>query len=199
MVVPEMVLLSSPVHVENASKMMGNPRIKGKIPHGEWPQILAKYAGGDTIAQIAREYACTAPAIRYIIRRSGKLEDKSGRKSLPRISSSGASSRRSRAASAEALSRLAMPGDYGTTASQLGPELLTRVTGDVVSFFAALDHAVLERSLESLGILQDAIDTLMRSAARTRIELGRILNRDKLAASRRGGAAQADENSRLSE
>jgi hypothetical protein len=199
MVVPEMVLLSSPVHVENASKMMGNPRIKGKIPHGEWPQILAKYAGGDTIARIAREYACTAPAIRYIIRRSGRLEDKSGRKSLARTSSSGASSRGSRAASAEALSRLAMSGDYGTTASQLGPELLTRVTGDVVSFFAALDHAVLERSLESLGILQDAIDALMRSAARTRIELGRILDRDKLAASRPGGTAQADENSRLSE
>jgi hypothetical protein len=77
--------------------------------------------------------------------------------------------------------------------------LLTRVTGDVVSFLAALDHAVLEGSLESLGVLQDAIDALMRSAARTRIELGRILSRDEAAALRRGGAARADENPRLSE
>jgi len=72
--------------------------------------------------------------------------------------------------------------------------LLTRVTGDVVSFFAALDHAVLESSPESLGVLQDAIDALMRSAARTRIELGRILGRDEGAALRHDGAAQADES-----
>ncbi len=43
---------------------------KVKIPQGEWPQILAKYAG-ETIAQIGRDYGCTALAIRYIIRRSG--------------------------------------------------------------------------------------------------------------------------------
>jgi hypothetical protein len=179
---------------------MGNPRIKGKIPHGEWPQILAKYAGGETIAQIAREYGCTAPAIRYIIRRSGRLESGSGREdSRPRTSSRGASGHGSRAVPAEALSRLATPAGHGTTASVLGTQLLTRVTGDVVSFFAALDHAVLESSLESLGVLQDAIDSLMRSAARTRIELGRIRNRDKPVASRHGDAAQADENSRLSE
>lgn len=179
---------------------MGNPRIKGKIPHGEWPKILAKYAGGETIAQIAREYGCTAPAIGYIIRRSGRLEGGSGHEDLrPRTSSRGAPGHGSRAGSAKALSRLATPAGYGTTASLLGSQLLTRVTGDVVSFFAALDHAVLENSFESLDVLQDAIDALMRSAARTRIELGRILNRDKLAASRHGDAAQADENSRLSE
>jgi hypothetical protein len=179
---------------------MGNPRVKGKIPHGEWPQILAKYAGGETIAQIGREYGCTAPAIRYIIRRSGRLEGGSGREDLrPRTSSRGAPGHGSRAGSAEALSRLTAPAGYRTTASLLGPQLLTRVTGDVVSFFAALDHAVLESSLESRGVLQDAIDALMRSAARTRIELGRILNRDKPAASRHGGVPQADENFSLSE
>ncbi len=179
---------------------MANPRIKGKIPHVEWPQILAKYAGGETIAQIGRDYGCTAPAIRYIIRRSGELKGASGRESLrPRTSSSGAPGRRNRTVSAAALPRLATPAGYGTPASLLGTQLLARITGDVTSFFAALDHADLEDSLESLAVLQDAIDALMRSAARTRIELGRILNRDKAASSRHGGAARADETPRLSE
>src|SRR5258708_11577242 len=82
-----MILLSSQVYGENAREAMANPRTKGKIPHGEWPQILAKYARGETIAQIGRDYGCTAPAIRYIIRRSGTLKGESGRKVLqPRAS-----------------------------------------------------------------------------------------------------------------
>jgi len=55
------------------------------------------------------------------------------------------------------------------------------VTGDTVSFLAALDYAALEGTLESLTVLQDAIDALMRSAARTRIEISRIVNRDEAA------------------
>jgi hypothetical protein len=179
---------------------MAKPRTKGKIPHGEWPQILAKYAGGETIAQIGRHYGCTAPAIRYIIKRSGRLKSESGREGLrPRALTSGAPSRRNGTLSAAAVPQLATSAGHGTSASLLGTQLLTRVTGDVVSFLAALDHAVLEGSLESVGVLQEAIDALMRSAARTRIELGRILNRDEAAALRHGGAARADENSCLSE
>jgi hypothetical protein len=178
---------------------MAKPRTKGKIPHGEWPQILAKYAGGETIAEIGRHYDCTAPAIRYIIKRCGKLKGESGREGLQqRASISGAPGRRNRTLSAAAVPHLATSAGRGTSASLLGTELLTRVTGDVVSFLAALDHAVLEGSLDSLGVLQDAIDALMRSAARTRIELGRILNRDEAATLRRGGATPVEENPRLS-
>jgi hypothetical protein len=183
---------------------MAKPRTKGKIPHGEWPQILAKYAAGETIAQIGRDYGCTAPAIRYIIRRSGRLKGgggddgpSSGRKVLqprphPPTSPSGGAARRS-------VPHRASADGHGTSASLLGTQLVTRVTGDVVSFLAALDHAVLEGSLESLAVLQDAIDALMRSAARTRIELGRILNRHEAASLRHGGATQQHENPRLSE
>src|SRR5229473_1384716 len=172
---------------------MTNPRTKGKIPHGEWPQIVAKYAGGETIAQIGRDYGCTAPAIRYIIRRSGRLKGgggddgrSSGRKVLqpqpshPPTSPSGSAARRS-------LPHRASADGRGASASALGPQLVTRVTGDTVSFLAALDHAVLEGTTESLTVLQDAIDALMRSAARTRIELGRILNRDDAARRGHGG------------
>jgi len=178
---------------------MANPRTKGKIAHGEWPQILAKYAEGETIAQIGRDYGCTAPAIRYIIRRSGRLKGggddgrSSGRKVLqpqpsrPSTSPSGSAARRASSHRA---------GGGGTSASALGPQLVTRVTGDTVSFLAALDHAVLEGTTESLTVLQDAIDALMRSAARTRIELGRILNRDDAARRGHGGPAQQQDNAR---
>src|SRR5438128_9618495 len=146
---------------------MANPRTKGKIPHGEWPQIVAKYAGGETIAQIGRDYGCTAPAIRYIIRRSERLKGtggdsgpSSGRKilqsQLSRAPTSPSAPRRSPSHQASADGRRA-------SGSALGPQLLTRVTGDTVSFLAALDHAVLEGTLESLTVLQDAIDALMRS------------------------------------
>ncbi|SRR5260221_3357919 len=177
---------------------MVNTRTKGKIPHGEWPQILAKYAGGETIAQIGRDYGCTAPAIRYIIRRSGRLKGESGRKVLqprpsrPPTTPSGGAARPSLPHRANADGR-------GTSASLLGTQLLTRVTGDTVSFLAALDHAVLESSAESVAVLQDAIDALMRSAARTRIELGRILSRDEVANLRHdGGVTQQHENPRRS-
>jgi len=166
---------------------MANPRTKGKIPHGEWPKIVAKYAGGETIAQIGRDYGCTAPAIRYIIRRSERLKGEggddgrpSGRKVLqsplsrPPTSPSGGADRRS-------LPRHASADGRGASASALGTRLLTRVTGDTVSFLAALDYAALEGTLESLTVLQDAIDALMRSAARTRIEISRIVNRDEAA------------------
>src|SRR6266478_4373823 len=115
-----MILLSSRVHDENAREAMANPRTKGKIPHGEWPQILAKYARGETIAQIGRDYGCTAPAIRYIIRRSGKLKGASGREGLrPRASSSNAPGRRNRRVSAATLPHLAAPAGHRTGTSLL--------------------------------------------------------------------------------
>jgi hypothetical protein len=177
---------------------MANRRTKGKIPHGEWPHIVAKYAGGETIAQIGRDYGCTAPAIRYIIGRSAGLKSESGSEdSRARTPNSGASGGREKRTSVT-VPRAHAPAGSRAKASVLAPQLLTRVTDDVVSFLAALDHAVLEGSPESFGALQSAIDALMRSAARTRIELGRIANPDK-AAVRQGDVAQADGSLRASE
>ena len=58
----------------------------------------------------------------------------------------------------------------------LGPELRTRVSSDVALFLVALDHAVIDGSAESVAQLQDATDRLMRSTARTRLELERLLS-----------------------
>lgn len=40
-----------------------------KIPQGEWSAIAARHAQGETIAKIAQDYGCTAPAIHYILKR----------------------------------------------------------------------------------------------------------------------------------
>lgn len=40
-----------------------------KIPQGEWNAIATRHARGETIAKIAQDYGCTAPAIHYILKR----------------------------------------------------------------------------------------------------------------------------------
>lgn len=40
-----------------------------KIPQGEWNTIAARHDRGETIARIAQDYGCTAPAIHYILKR----------------------------------------------------------------------------------------------------------------------------------
>ncbi len=41
-----------------------------KIPQGEWSAIAARYQNGESISNIARSYACTPPAIHYILKRN---------------------------------------------------------------------------------------------------------------------------------
>jgi hypothetical protein len=169
---------------------MVNLREKGKISRKEWPRILSKYAGGETIAQIGRDYACTAPAIRYIIKRAGMLKRDGGGEepvskqkvlpsSAPRSKASSPASRRRKAVAVPPQVSAAAEGRMGP--SLLGPELRARVTADVVCVLAALDRAVLESSIDSLTALREAVDDLMRSAARMRMELGRIRTGDEAA------------------
>lgn len=180
---------------------MVNLREKGKIPRNEWPKILSKYDNGESVAQIGRDYGCTAPAIRYIIKRVGKLKGASGGEELSGRKSSPAPTSRTPTARGTVLNRqenarspagtphLATGAENSMSAGLLGPELRARVTGDVVSVLAALDRAVIEGSIDSLTALREAVDSLMRSAARTRIDLGRILNGEEPA-----GLGQALEN-----
>ena len=147
---------------------------KGKIPRSEWPKIVAKYRAGETIAHIGRDYGCTAPAIRYIIKRSGELrpaairevpepplatraEAQIGKGGLPRLKATGPADR------------------------VLDTELRRRVSGDIASFLVALDQAVVEGSAGSAATLQDATDRLMRSIARIRLELERLLVEERTA------------------
>ena len=45
---------------------------RGKIPQTDWPLIMARYEGGETLSSIARTYDCSPPAISYIISRHRK-------------------------------------------------------------------------------------------------------------------------------
>lgn len=172
---------------------MANARRKGKIPRAEWPRILTKYGNGETIAKIGRDYGCTAPAIRYIVKRSGMLKGDTGTSRSPGgKTASQPTARRIRASGQNVevgyrdvvAPPLAAPA--ARRGSFLGPDLRSRVTGDVATFLAALDQAVIEGSVESLTTLQEAIDDLMRSAARARIELGRLLAAEDAAVAKGG-------------
>lgn len=162
---------------------MASKREKGKIPHSEWPNILERYSKGDTIAQIGRDYGCTAPAIRYIVKRNGMLKEGTAgarvaepgsytRASAP-VAEGGERVTWARAADAPLV---VAPSQRLVRDAVLSPELRQRVSGDVASFLVALDHVVLEGSLESVSGLQEATEQLMRSVARTRLELERVLN-----------------------
>jgi hypothetical protein len=156
-------------------KLMGTLREKGKIPHSEWPNIVARYGKGETIAQIGRDYGCTAPAIRYIVKRSGELKGGgSAREQLATVRAHEPSVRADLPAVVVVPQRRA--GEH-----VLRPELRQRVSGDVASFLVALDQAVLEGSRASVANLQEATDRLMRSAARTRLELERLLAPEEVA------------------
>ena len=168
---------------------MASARTKGKIPHSEWPKILARYSGGETIASIGRDYGCTAPAIRYIVKRSGNLGDRPGRdgSTPPSTERKGWTT-----ASTAGSDRDARVSTFATRVSgdwMLGAELRRRVTGDVASFLVALDQAMIEGSSESVVELQEATDRLMRSTARIRLELERVSGEEKLAAPRRTNPA----------
>jgi hypothetical protein len=169
---------------------MAGTREKGKIPHGEWPNILAKYNNGKTITQIGRDYGCTAPAIRYIIKRSGMLRDRTGEARAAIVEGP---SPQQKGALGHAGERPQSDGPAMTRPSWrpasiddhlLAPELRQRVGANIASFLVAFDHAVLEGSIESVANLREATDRLMRSTARTRLELEQLLDRQEASAVR---------------
>jgi transposase-like protein len=162
-------------------------REKGKISRDEWPVIVARYERGETIAQIGREYNCTAPAIRYIIRRTAELsadpgpKPASGSLAAPTQRKSNSSELRpeTRLSDRPAFGHLSTPQQAlrarRTVGAALSLDVRERVSGDIAAFLVALDQADAS-SAESLNVLRDATDSLMRSAARIRIELERLFS-----------------------
>jgi hypothetical protein len=156
---------------------MSGAREKGKIARSEWSKIVARYQAGDSIAQLGRDYGCTAPAIRYIIKRTGafRAAEEGERADL-------APSQKTRGpASEERAGGLPARASHTMRAADervLGAELRERVSADIASFLVALDQVV-EGSTQSAAELQDATDRLMRSTARVRLELERLLAREQ--------------------
>jgi transposase-like protein len=155
-------------------------RIKGKIANTEWPSIVERYLNGETIANIARSYDCTAPAIRYIVRRSAAFSPMD----QPAVSQMPA-----RAAKVEkqrvphsppppvAPAAPSSPAQGRTAASSqptLNRELVLRANSDVAAFLVALDAAHTRLDAETVEDLRDAADRLLHACARTRLELERL-------------------------
>jgi transposase-like protein len=146
-------------------------REKGKISRHEWPKILTKYNEGETIAKIARDYGCTAPAIRYIVKRIGTLKGRSDAAAVAH-----ATPQRKHAARASSAN--------GGPPNRMDVEWRRRVTGDIASFLVALDQVGDDPSTEDLIVLQEATDQLMRSTARIRLEMARSLDHRERAGGR---------------
>jgi hypothetical protein len=124
---------------------------KGKVPHSEWEKIAARRAAGESFAEIARAYDCSPPAIRYIVNRVPLSKGGKALTSKPRM----------------AATPVAGP-------SQFDDELRQRVGRTISSFLAAFDTSLDDTSSEAFERLLEATDSLMRAAARIRIELERL-------------------------
>lgn len=157
-----------------------NPRLRGKIKHSEWPRIAEAFAAGETLTQIARRYGCTAPAIRYIVRRQ---QASSERRMVP-------SDRRERFEhnSWPAEERLFSPdsprsadaveevrsGRAPMRRSSLPDTFWARVSSDIAGFLAAMDAMILDGNEKTETALLGAADRLLRVSALTRLEIERI-------------------------
>lgn len=135
---------------------MGSRRQKGKIPPGEWPTIVARHRSGETLASIARDYGCTAPAIAYVVKRSAAAAPKP-------------------AAAAKSAATAATRREPETP---LDPQLRERVNSDVAAFLVAFEAACEELTEETRRRLIEATDRLLRAVARTRTELERRPDED---------------------
>ena len=157
---------------------MGNPREKGKIAHSEWSAIQIRHRNGESLASIARDYHCTAPAIRYIVKRQPLAAVEGGLAA----SDGGASARaapkgqlRSETPRGTGSRTLQAPGQPAKrTGITLG--IQKRITSEISYFLVALDAAVARGNDQNLLALHDATDRLMRASARIRIEIERSID-----------------------
>jgi hypothetical protein len=148
---------------------MASPREKGKISHAEWPAILQRHRAGESLASIARDYHCTAPAIRYIVRRqpadaSPEATGDEVPRIVPRVVARPPTPNPPRGAHQA-------PAPTPEEQRVITPELYRRIHSDIASFLVALDTALDQNTRTDVNALHDAADRLMRATARMRIEL----------------------------
>lgn len=160
---------------------LNNVRIRGKVRHEEWPKIAERFRRGETLAEIARSYRCTAPAIRYIIRR---VEQGWTGRRMPESAPTAvlAESRRGPAqvVSVDGRTHAGRP-----AAVPCAGEVWDRVSSDIASFLAAMDALSEADSDDNCEALLLATDRLLRATARTRLELERVLDTRKIGSRKR--------------
>ena len=170
-----------------------NVKVRGKIPHNEWPKIAERFQHGETLTEIARSYHCTAPAIRYIVNRvsTRPMRGRMERDKLEKIAVLAPSDERRRSALRGGAMERANPVAAG--AGAVFRRKRRRATSGAASTTTSrrswprsklpLSTDDSDQNYEALLL---ATDRLLWASARTRLELERVLgNRKKEIAVRR--------------
>lgn len=146
---------------------MGNPRIRGKIPHAEWPKIARRIGSGESLAAVARAYECTPPAIRYIVQRMSLKGTDGLRPAERRGEVHPVEVPSQQAESAQAFLSQRQTRAQTPTSS----EIWSRVNSDIANFLTAADEFFTTDNLRNRTVLLDATDRLLRASARARMVL----------------------------
>jgi hypothetical protein len=168
-----------------------NVRARGKIRHDEWPNIAERFQRGETLAQIARSYGCTPPAIRYIVGRTinggVRVKTSHGAQSAASLEQAGERS----ASHSGRASALTQPTDARRTAGgqSAGNDIWGRINNDIAMFLAAMDALFTSESDKNYESLLRATDRLLWASARTRLELERVLGARRASGTRRRALA----------
>ena len=155
-----------------------NVRVRGKIRREEWPNIAERFRKGESLAEIARSYECTAPAIRYIIRRADRDET--------RRDNDSSAVAPVRAEGGRATAQVVSVESRALAGRRSGGEIWDRISSDIASFLAGLDAVSVNASDENYEALLHATDRLLRASARTRLEIERVLDSRKMGTRKRG-------------
>jgi len=151
--------------------MANNPRLRGKIPHSEWPRIAERFASGESLTAIARSYDCTAPAIRYIVKRQPRGSSSLEKNVVRKHALGPASHHSSRATHGDAVQ---MQPETRRPDVITSARLWARVNHDIASFLAAMDDLMANESEANEIALLEAADRLLRASALTKVEIERL-------------------------
>jgi hypothetical protein len=150
---------------------LANVRIRGKIPHEEWPKIADRFRRGETLTQIARSYNCTAPAIRYIVARVPLKGTKAKQRS---IGAAAAAERADLSFGLRPPDRRSRPAPLTHTSTGV---VWNRMHSEIASFLGAVDALSMEETDANYETLLMATDRLLWGSARTRLEVEEILKK----------------------
>jgi transposase-like protein len=137
-----------------------------KIAREHWAGIAARHADGESMASIARAYQCTAPAIRYIVRQRGQSQHAQLAPDGEEHAPLAAQPEPGKVARSRAVAGAPVP-----QMPQFDPGLREAITLEIARFLVAFDAVLGAPDPAGRDRLRDAIDRLMRAAARVRIEL----------------------------
>jgi hypothetical protein len=163
-----------------------------KVPRSEWSGIVSRFARGESLASIGRSYGCSAPAVRYIVRKQAP-ETYAAVRERRRLRPKPGADRGAALVIAPLLGRqrTARPTSQGaagmptqaddamreTPASEhegFDQELQQQVKIDLSAFLVAFDAVVAGGIRENFQRLRECTDKLLHTAAWTRIELERV-------------------------